>query len=230
MSHPPPDAPRALRRDAERNRQRIIRAAREVFATHGLSAGMNDIAHHAGVGVGTVYRRFPQKAQLIEAALRDPVAQLLALAEEAVATPRAWDGLVHLLDQGMTMLAENIGLRDITLGSPETLGTAEAQVLSYVEQHRGTLEHRLLPLVERLLARAIAEGDLRAGVTIEDFILLQCMISELARNSAAVDPSAWQRYQRIVTDGLHARADSTPLPHAVSRSTAEHIVRHWIER
>ena len=57
---------RPLRRDAERNRQRIIDAAREVFATQGIGAGLNEIAHHAGLAVGTVYRRFPDKDALVQ--------------------------------------------------------------------------------------------------------------------------------------------------------------------
>ncbi len=55
-----------LRRDAERNRVRILAAARELFAARGLGVTLNDIAHHAGVGVGTVYRRFPDRSELIE--------------------------------------------------------------------------------------------------------------------------------------------------------------------
>src|SRR6058998_191476 len=55
-----------LRKDAERNRQRILDAARELFAERGLGVTLNDVAHHAGVGVGTVYRRFPDKEVLID--------------------------------------------------------------------------------------------------------------------------------------------------------------------
>ena len=60
-------AERPLRKDAERNRRRILDAAREVFAERGLDAGLDHIARHAGLGVGTVYRRFPDKERLIEA-------------------------------------------------------------------------------------------------------------------------------------------------------------------
>src|SRR5213083_1606102 len=72
-----------LRKDAERNRQRILDAARELFAERGLAVTLNDIAHHAGVGVGTVYRRFPDRAQLIEALFEQRLQQVLELLEAA---------------------------------------------------------------------------------------------------------------------------------------------------
>src|SRR5215218_6134927 len=74
---------RPLRRDAERNRRRILEAAAEVFAERGLAVTMDDIADHAGVGVGTVYRRFPNKDLLIDALLEDRLAELVAMAERA---------------------------------------------------------------------------------------------------------------------------------------------------
>src|ERR1700721_3342156 len=90
-------APRPLRRDAERNRQRILRAAAEVFTTRGLQATLDDVARHAGVGVGTVYRRFPDKESLVEALFEERLAAMVALAEKALAEPDSWTGLVSFL-------------------------------------------------------------------------------------------------------------------------------------
>jgi AcrR family transcriptional regulator len=87
-------AGRPLRRDAARNRQRILRAAAEVFTEHGLQASLDDVARHAGVGVGTVYRRFPDKEALAEALFEERLAALVGLAEQALAEPDAWVGLV----------------------------------------------------------------------------------------------------------------------------------------
>ena len=78
---------RPLRRDAERNRQRILQAAAEVFAERGLSATMDDIAEHASVGVGTVYRRFPDKELLIDALFEERMARMLEVAQQALAEP-----------------------------------------------------------------------------------------------------------------------------------------------
>ena len=72
---------RPLRRDAARNRERILAAAGEVFATRGLEVTLDDIAHHAGVGVGTVYRRFHDKEQLIDALFDDRMEAIVAALE-----------------------------------------------------------------------------------------------------------------------------------------------------
>src|SRR5207244_10954019 len=79
-----------LRKDAERNRQRILEAARELFARQGLGVTLNDIAHHAGVGVGTVYRRFPDRRQLIEALFEQRLEKIRQLLEEALEEPHPW--------------------------------------------------------------------------------------------------------------------------------------------
>jgi AcrR family transcriptional regulator len=78
---------RPLRKDAERNRRRILDAARELFAERGLGVTLNDIAHHAGVGVGTVYRRFPDKSRLIEELFEQQIGELVALMERLWRTP-----------------------------------------------------------------------------------------------------------------------------------------------
>ena len=76
-----------MRRDAERNRQRILAAAAEVFTERGLDATLDEVARAAGVGVGTVYRRFPDKESLIEELFRDRVDAMVKLAEEALTEP-----------------------------------------------------------------------------------------------------------------------------------------------
>src|SRR5438270_1150238 len=116
----PPAAPRPLRRDAELNRQRILVAAKEVFAERGLEATLDEIAKHAGLGVGTVYRRFPNKEALIDALFEEGFAQIVQLTEQALAEPDAWDGLVGLLTGMAEVQAADFGLRDVMLS--ETYG------------------------------------------------------------------------------------------------------------
>src|SRR5215475_1323676 len=91
-------APRPLRRDAERNRQLILRAASEVFTSRGLQASLDDVAQHAGVGVGTVYRRFPDKESLVEALFEERIQAIAALAEKALAEPDSWAAVVGFLE------------------------------------------------------------------------------------------------------------------------------------
>jgi AcrR family transcriptional regulator len=86
---------RPLRRDAERNRQKILSAAAEVIAERGLDATLDDVARQAGVGVGTVYRRFPGKEALAEALFDERLGTLAAIAEHALADPDPWAGLVR---------------------------------------------------------------------------------------------------------------------------------------
>ncbi len=94
-------AERPLRRDAERNRQRILQAARELFTERGLSVTLNDIAHHAGCGVGTVYRRFPDKDLMIDALFEERIDEMVELANDGLANPDPWDGLVGFLERSL---------------------------------------------------------------------------------------------------------------------------------
>src|ERR1700744_599668 len=105
-----PDKP--LRRDAERNRQRILDAAAELFPERGLGVTLNDIAHHAGVGVGTVYRRFPDKEQLVDALSREKLEQLVGLMETALADPDPWHGLVGYFEGALALQSDNCAIKD----------------------------------------------------------------------------------------------------------------------
>jgi AcrR family transcriptional regulator len=100
-----------LRADAERNRKRILDAAAELFAAKGLSVGLDEIAQHAGVGVGTAYRRFPDKRQRIEALFEERLDRLVELAERALAADDAWEGLTGFLEQATELQIHNRGLR-----------------------------------------------------------------------------------------------------------------------
>src|ERR1051325_5777449 len=91
---------RPLRKDAERNRLRILDAAGERFAQRGLGVTLDDIARHAGVGVGTVYRRFADKELLIDALFEQRLEAMRATAERALAEPDPWNGLVLFFERG----------------------------------------------------------------------------------------------------------------------------------
>src|SRR4051812_38696523 len=94
---------RPLRKDAARNRERLLWAARDLFATQGLNVTLNDIAHHAGVGVGTAYRRFSNKEEVIDALFEESIKDMVAVAEEALEESDAWLGLVHYLERSLSM-------------------------------------------------------------------------------------------------------------------------------
>ena len=121
---------RPLRRDAERNRQRILDAAQELFTERGLGVTLNDIAHHAEVGVGTVYRRFPDKQQLIDALFDERIGEIVTLAEEGLADPDPWQGLTGFLERGLDLQACNRGLKELLedSGDIEVVGEAGTAV------------------------------------------------------------------------------------------------------
>jgi AcrR family transcriptional regulator len=188
-----------LRADAERNRKRILDAAAELFATKGLSVGLDEIAHHAGVGVGTAYRRFPDKRRLIEELFEDRVARMVELAEDALAADDAWEGLVSFLEQATEQQIANRGLKEIVFGSDQ--GTALAK----------GARARVAPLAERLVRRAQASGVLRSDVVPSDVPLLQFIVSSVAELTAPHAPELWRRYLALVLDGLRT-PDPHPLP------------------
>ena len=98
-----------LRRDAQRNRERIIEAARRAFAEHGLDVGVDEIARSAGVGMGTLYRRFPTKESLVHAIFEDRLDQLQPVIERALAAEDAWEGLVEMIVATVAQQTEDHG-------------------------------------------------------------------------------------------------------------------------
>jgi AcrR family transcriptional regulator len=194
-------ADRPLRRDAERNRQRLLAAARELFAIKGLDVGLDEIAHHAGVGVGTAYRRFPDKEELIDALFEDGIAGVIALAEEALAEEDPWRGIELFLTRGIEMQIADRGLRQLVFCSTH----GQDRVC------RG--RDRIAPLVIELIDRAKAAGVLRDDVSGLDMPLLQYMLSSVFDYASDIEPDLWRRYAGIVLDGLRARRDdASPLP------------------
>src|SRR3954449_11787854 len=109
----PQTGTRTLRKDAARNRERLLAAARELFATHGVDVTLNDIAHHAGVGIGTAYRRFANKGEVIDALFEEGLQNLAAVAHDALEDPDAWQGLVMFLERSLHLQFGDRGLNQI---------------------------------------------------------------------------------------------------------------------
>ena len=189
---------RPLRADAERNRRRILDAAAELFADKGLSVGLDEIAHHAGVGVGTAYRRFPDKRQLIEALFDERLDRLVELAERGLAADDDWQGLTGFIEQATELQIANRGLKELVFGSDH--GTELAP----------RAHARIGPLAEQLVRRAQATGVLRADVVATDLPLMQFIVSSTAELTPHA-PELWRRYLALMLDGLRTR-DPNPLP------------------
>jgi AcrR family transcriptional regulator len=166
-----------LRADAERNRGLVLEAARSVFAERGVDAGVAEVAERAGVGVGTIFRRFPTKDDLLAAVVEDRVHEIRDLAAGASS-----------LREFMTAAAE-IHIRDRCLCDCVDLELFERpSVLEAREDVRR--------LAAELLARAQAAGEVRRDVRVED---LPVFLLGVARSAP---PGEWQRYLAFALDGL----------------------------
>jgi AcrR family transcriptional regulator len=192
---------RPLRRDAERNRQRILEAARELFAERGLGVSLDEIARHAGVGVGTVYRRFPDKEQLIDALFEARLGEILAAATDSLAMSDPWEALAHFLERSLELQVEDRALKELLLGT----STAHARI------ERG--RQQIQPVVEAVLDRAQQAGVVREDLTVADLLMLQHAIGEAAEYTREVAPEVWRRIMVIALDGLRPdRRRPSPMP------------------
>jgi AcrR family transcriptional regulator len=216
----PTRAERPLRRDAERNRQRILTAAADAFAEGGLSVTMDEVARRAGVGVGTVYRRFPDKELLVEALFEQRVDELVALAEAARDEPDPFAGLVRFFETFLAIQAADRGLKEVVLGTARGAGRA------------ARARDRIGPIVDELLARAVADGDVRPDVAASDLALIQFMLGALIDFTHDVAPDTWRRVLALVLDGLRPHRDApTPLPaRALDDGEIERAMDAWREQ
>ena len=189
---------RPRRRDAERNRRRILAGAREVFRDRGVAATLNDVAHHTGVGVGTVYRHFSDKQQLVDALFEEMVETVDAHLREALDEPDAWSGLARALEKVCEIQAFDRGLREVMLGTGRG------------PERQRQMRDRVGPTVDVIVARAQEQGTLRADVVPPDFPVLQLMLGAVTDHTG--QPELWRRYLVLLFDGLRARPDNTPMP------------------
>jgi AcrR family transcriptional regulator len=183
-----------LRRDAQRNRERLIRAAREIFAARGLDVPLDEVARAAGVSIGTLYNRFPSRSDLVDAVFADREVTVARLAEAALEMEPPWDGFVHFVEQICRLLAADRGYNDLS-----------ARRLPHAAPPRG---HTLMT---ELIARAQASGELRADFTLADMAFVTWSITRTIEATAAVRPDAWRRHLALLLDGLRAAA-AHPLP------------------
>jgi AcrR family transcriptional regulator len=189
-------SPRRLRADAARNQQRILAAARRLFAERGLEVTLDDVAEAAGVGVGTVYRRFANKQELIAEVFEQHVAAMAEATAAAIGDPDPWAGLVSLFEWSCKHMAGNRGFGEVMLELPDA-------VERFVR-----VRDEIKPAVQRLFDRAHAAGVLRPGVTGTDFFAMINMVESIAAFARPVNPEVWRRYLAIVLDGI--RADGMP--------------------
>ena len=175
-----------------RNRARIVETAREVFAARGADASLEEIARGAGVGIGTLYRHFPTRDDLVEAVFHDRIDELQALAEELLDVRRAGGCAGHLAAR-----AAGAGLH---LSWPRRRGDAhDARRITTSRRACESMRHA----GAALLARAQAAGEVREGVEIDDLVRMVQAVTLAAEESD--DPDTAERLFGFVLDGVRAR-------------------------
>jgi AcrR family transcriptional regulator len=189
-----------LRADAERNRQRLLVAAKDLFATRGLDVTLDEVARHAGVGTGTAYRRFPNKDALIDALMVDRIGELAAIARECLEEPDPWRGVRSFFERALALQAADRGLKDVLFSS----GRGRERSKQAREQ--------MAPVVGRLVRRAVDAGAVRSDMSTTDVPLINFMLNTLVDFGREVQPELYKRYLAIVLDGLKPRDDLEPLP------------------
>ncbi|HXZ58193.1 MAG TPA: TetR/AcrR family transcriptional regulator [Gaiellaceae bacterium] len=212
MASSPADT-RSLRSDARRNREQLVASAHELFAASGLDVPVEEITRHAGVGMGTLYRHFPTKEDLIDAVLEDAFAGLLDAAREAAEAEDGWAGLTSFLERALAEHVGNRGLKDIIAMRAHGRARTEA------------LREQIRPLLRRLIERAQAQGSLRADFAPEDLPLVFWSADRVIEATAGVSPDFWRRYLALLLDGLRVEA-ATPLPHPpLTRAQLNRVTR-----
>jgi AcrR family transcriptional regulator len=188
-----------LRADAERNRQRLIAAARQVFAERGLGVPIEDIARHAGVGVATLYRRFPTRADLIAGAFEAKMAAYADAVSQALANPDPWAGFCGYIERVCAMQAEDRGFAHVLTMTFPTAKQFEAErSLAY----RGFLD---------LVSRAQVAGQLRHDFVGEDLAMLLMANAGVIAGTADAAPGTWRRLAAYMIQAFSAH-NSEPLP------------------
>ncbi|MEU6852970.1 helix-turn-helix domain-containing protein [Actinacidiphila alni] len=185
---------RPMRRDAVRNQQLVIEAAREVVSEYGTEASMELIASRAGVGVGTVYRRFPNKDALVEEIVDLMVCELVDEARKALT------------------LGDGTGLEVFLRAMGESMSTHRGYAVKAVGHSKATRVEELRDLITELLVQAQDKGRIGPSIVVGDVMAAAWALRGIIETAGPIAPEAWQRHLDIQFAGL--RAPGVPSAHA----------------
>jgi AcrR family transcriptional regulator len=189
-TNPTPGA-KALRADARRNREAVLAAAKKLFADQGLDAQIPDVAKAAKVGVGTVYRHFPTKDDLIAALAAEHFERLAQKARECLEMADAWEAISDFIRFSTQIQADDRGLCEVTGSRADLMDTA-------------ALTTGLPELCDRLVKRAQRSGKLRRDLAWEDIPMIACSLGRSTYATMGPAAGRWPRLVEIVLDGLRA--------------------------
>jgi AcrR family transcriptional regulator len=194
----PPEAAvveRVLRADARRNREAVVAAAKKLFADEGLDAQMPDVAKAAKVGVGTVYRHFPTKDDLIAALAAESFERLAENAREGIAADDPWEGLCEFIRFSARIQADDRGLCEVMGSRPEVMAESAYAV-------------GLDELCDQLVKRAQRSGELRKDLDWQDIPMIACSLGRITPAEQGPAVGRWPRLVEIIIDGLRAPGSS----------------------
>jgi AcrR family transcriptional regulator len=183
---------RILRADARRNRERIMACGRELFARDGPQAQMDEIAAHAGVGIGTVYRHFPTKEALLTAMVRDRFQEFAEIARLAESISDPFEALASIMRGSAEAVEGDAGFQLAMMGSSQLEWEG-------IEQEKAAVAE----VVTRVIDRGIAAGVVREDFTFDDFPMLMCGITSTMYYQPG--GASWRRHLELVLAGLRAR-------------------------
>jgi AcrR family transcriptional regulator len=194
------DTTRRLRADAERNRERILAAAADVFADRGLDASLDDIAAAAGVGVGTVYRRFPDKDALIDALFEAKIGEAAQLARACSDIEDPWEGFATFMRGMCSMNAQDRGFKEALLSGDRG------------SERVAAARNQIAPIAIGLLERAQAAGVVRHDLGPFDVPIMHLCVGQIAERTRDVAPDYWERILTLLLDGIRVDGARTPMP------------------
>jgi AcrR family transcriptional regulator len=184
-----------------RNREALLCAGRRAFAEHGLEVPLDRVAQDAGVAIGTLYRHFPSRLDLVRAIFDEKLAAWLAAAEQAVQLPDAWEGFVTFAEVVCGQPAEDRAFGDLTTIRVPGLECLEGSQL------------RIRELASQIIERAQLQGALRADLTPEDLAVVVWANSGVIDATIGISDDAWRRHLHLLLDGFRAdRAHPLPSP------------------
>src|SRR6202167_3369322 len=184
---------RTLRADARRNRERIISAARELFAREGPEAQIDEIAAQAGVGIGTVYRHFPTKEALLTAMVRERFQEFAEVAKIAEEIPDPREALESVIFTSAEAVEGDSGFQLAMMGSNELEWEG-------IEEDKAALAE----VLTRIISRAAAAGVVRDDFTFQDFGMMMCGIT--ATMYYQPGSANWRRHADLILHGVCAPA------------------------
>jgi AcrR family transcriptional regulator len=211
-STPPTRRPR---RDAERNRLRLLEAARQAFGQNGLDVGVDEISRRAGVGMGTLYRHFETKTALIDAILDERFDQLAEVADSALADDDPWDGFVRFMTTAVELQVADRGFKDALSGRlPDESALAAAR-------------KRLEPKINDVIDRAQRAGVLRDDLAFQDVTVLLWATGRIVESTSDVAPDHWRRFLSLSLDGLRPAAASEPPAPPLTQAQYRRAMDSW---